>query len=179
MFVCACVYGRIQAHWFLFNFSRQTMTDAQETPPWRRAVKDHIATLPEENKARLAALERLREIFHAELAAAAAPAFNATLKQMDRRNIESRRELSSWANTTCRTLGLAIKSNGRPAIMVTERGGMHDTEGRIRLDSRDATGARRTSSSASLPTVELMFDPPRVEPLSRSYRRRTENDPTR
>lgn len=148
---------------------------------WRQAIRERVGGLAAEPKARLNALVNVRRVFQEEIAAAAEPALNAALVTEDRGDLQSRRELCSWANWQLRELGLAIRDRtGRPAILLADPKDAGDDIGRFRLEHRDSDGrVAKTLASRSLPSLALMADPPRAEPFARSSRRRNDQGPAR
>ncbi len=97
------------------------------------------------------------------------PALNVQLGRMPHVSYKEKQEAASWANHHLRELGLAIRcpKTGRPAILVAdERGGEYNVS-RFRLQIRDEHGhAKRTWSSQDVPTLQLMEDDPREEPIA-------------
>lgn len=147
----------------------------------RRAIHGLLATTAGDSEHRLEELQAVRQLFHDELASAAQPALNAVLREKDRDDVDARRGLCSWANKQLRLLGLAVNDGtGRPSILIADSRDAEDLVGRYRLEHRDSSGrAIRTLTSATLPDLTLMPDPPRTESLARGFRKWPKDDPSR
>jgi hypothetical protein len=105
-----------------------------------------------------------------EIIAALTPALNAALAAMPHESYIDKQETASWVNGQLREVGLAVKcpKTGRPGILVADVKGGESEVSRFRLEIRDKSGRRtRTWSSQGVPTLELMQDAAREEPLAK------------
>ena len=127
--------------------------------------------------AKLAALRTLRTAFHEELAAAFDPVLNQYVRSEPQHTAEDCSDLASLINEHARLLGLSLRCprSGRPATLVVDREGKGSDPDlpRWRLQITDDRGRRqRHLNSRSLPDLELMPAPPRIEGQSRVERLR-------
>jgi len=115
--------------------------------------------------------KEIRRTFHEELAAAMQPRLNGKMKTMPHDTYQEKQVLASWVNHTLHAdLGLAIRCprSREPAILIADIRSTATQMSRFRLEIHDKKGRKvRTYSSAKLPELELMEDPPRQESLSR------------
>lgn len=136
----------------------------------RRVIRTALSEGSREYEAVAHRVTRVRHLVHEELAAALSGPFASKLRQMDRRDLESRRELAAWANDQTRTWGLAIRcpATGAPSILIADARDEEGSPGRLRLQHRDHDGrVIRTCGSTSLPKFVLMEDLPRKEGRAR------------
>lgn len=131
---------------------------------------------------RYAQLTALRHVAHEEIAQALQPVFDQRLHEMPQSDLESKRQLCSWANDQLKTLGLAVRceKTGRPGILVANPYRVGDQGGRYRLELRDEGGRMsRSYSGNNLPPLRLMEHSIRREPFAAKYRQTPESDRSR
>lgn len=113
-------------------------------------------------------------IFGEELVRKIEPLLNAHLQTMPQDTLPEKRSLAIWVNRELRELGLCIRcpKTGAPAILVADfSSAAEENVSRFRIDSRQSEGHRkRTTTSYSVPKLELMAEPPRKESLAKSTR---------
>jgi hypothetical protein len=141
---------------------------------WRQALRELFAKLPKNYPEATAAAEEIRHTFHTELAAAIQPPLNAHLKTMPRETYQEKQSLASWVNGELHNrLGLTIRCplTGRQAILVADVRDSESQASRFRLEVHEGRRKERTyTSTAKLPELELMEDPPRLESLAKANR---------
>jgi hypothetical protein len=145
--------------------------ESPELANWRSTVRSVMACLPTGYADAGPAASAMRRIFHEELAAALEPRLNAHLKTMAHDTYADKKALASWVNNELHYVqGLTIRCprTDLPAILVTDIRDAETQASRFRLEVRSPDGrASKTYSSAKLPELKLMEDPPRNESLSR------------
>jgi hypothetical protein len=111
--------------------------------------------------------------FRAELAKAMEPRLNQYLRTLPSETYAEKQSLCSWVNGQLHDLGLAIRCprTQRPAILVADVQGGPDSASRFRLDIRTESGQRtKTLSARQLPSLDLMEDEVRPEPIAKRTR---------
>lgn len=113
-----------------------------------------------------ARLKELRNLVHKHIAYVLEPVLNHELSRRPHNTLTEKQDLTRWANSQMRSLGVAVQcpKTGEPAIL---RAGVDGGEGgRFQVELIDQSrGRSRTVSSSTLFPIQLMPHPERREPL--------------
>ena len=154
-----------------------TTEDALQTlePALQQLIKSLFDRLPDGYARHYAKVRSIRQAFHLELAAALAPALNEHVVGLPQDTPEERQEMVAWINQQLRDIGLAVKcpTTGQPAVLVVDRQDrQHPEITRFRFSVRSPEGKQsHTAARRNLGELELTEHRPRIEPLSKFFRK--------
>jgi hypothetical protein len=137
---------------------------------WRQTLAKAFARLPESYADASLLAEKMRHVFHEVLASAMQPRLNASLQATPHETYQQKQAMASWVNAELHNrLGLTIRCprTGRSAILVADIRDAEKQASRLRLEVHypGRKKERTYTSSGSIPELQLMEDPPRIEPL--------------
>jgi hypothetical protein len=162
-----------------------TTDDAKQTldPTIEKLIKSLFDRLPDSYSDRYAKVRSIRRQFHAELADALTATLNEHVVGLPQDTPEERQEMAAWINQQLRDIGLAVKcpATGQPAVLVVDRQDrQHPEITRFRFSVRAPDGKQsHTAARRNLGELVLTEHRPRIESLSRFFRKERPGGPQR
>lgn len=146
-------------------------SDDEEINEIRKRVRSRLEQRPESWAERAKAARELRLTILKEIASSLEPVLNAEASARPQDTLEEKQDLATWLNRELRELGLAVACppSQLPGIVVADAGRTaEDGSSRFRIEAHHPDGRRvRSASTAWVPSLELVVDPPRREGGSR------------
>ena len=135
----------------------------------RTAIHSLFRNLPGDFSGRLAALVRIRDIFHEEIAVSMTAALNEHFNGLPQDTLSEKRQTAAYINGALRSIGLTIREpkTGLPGLLVVDvQASKKDGQeiSRFRLEVRDEAGeVSRPLCARYLPEFSFMQDRQRKE----------------